>query len=127
MKALSIQQPWAWLIVAGHKDIENRSWSTRQRGRILVHAGKRYSRRDHHEYFAPMVNECFRILLPSYEQLQRGGIVGEVEIVDCTQTSTSRWKEEGSWGFVLRGAREMTFTPMRGQLGFFEVPTMEAS
>ncbi len=26
MKALSIKQPWAWLICAGYKDIENRSW-----------------------------------------------------------------------------------------------------
>jgi hypothetical protein len=26
MKALSIKQPWAWLIVNGHKDIENRDW-----------------------------------------------------------------------------------------------------
>ncbi|WP_206002040.1 ASCH domain-containing protein [Paraburkholderia aromaticivorans] len=41
MKALSIRQPWAWLIVKGHKDIENRTWSTRFRGRVLIHAGAR--------------------------------------------------------------------------------------
>ena len=39
MKALSIKQPWAWLICAGYKDIENRDWSTKFRGRIYVHAG----------------------------------------------------------------------------------------
>jgi len=38
--ALSIRQPWAWLIVNGWKDIENREWSTRFRGRLLIHAGK---------------------------------------------------------------------------------------
>ena len=40
MKALSIQQPWAFLIVNGLKDIENRDWSTTFRGLIYVHAGK---------------------------------------------------------------------------------------
>jgi hypothetical protein len=44
MKALSIKQPWAWLIVSGHKDIENRNCPTRFRGRLLVHAGKKVDR-----------------------------------------------------------------------------------
>lgn len=35
MKALSIRQPWAWLIANGHKDIENRTW---QEMRDVVHA-----------------------------------------------------------------------------------------
>lgn len=39
MKALSVRQPWAWLIVNGYKDIENRDWSTQQRGRIWIHTG----------------------------------------------------------------------------------------
>ena len=38
--ALSIRQPWAWLIVNGYKDIENRNWKTNFRGKILVHAAK---------------------------------------------------------------------------------------
>lgn len=37
MKALSIQQPWAWLIVNGYKDVENRDWNTKFRGRFYVH------------------------------------------------------------------------------------------
>ncbi|HDU8694716.1 TPA: ASCH domain-containing protein, partial [Morganella morganii subsp. morganii] len=40
MKAISIRQPWAWLIVNGHKDIENRSWRTKYRGQVLVHASQ---------------------------------------------------------------------------------------
>ena len=39
--ALSIRQPWAWLIVNGYKDIENRDWPTKFRGRMLVHAPRR--------------------------------------------------------------------------------------
>ena len=38
MKTLSVRQPWANLIVRGIKDIENRSWKTNFRGRILIHA-----------------------------------------------------------------------------------------
>lgn len=40
MKALSIWQPWAWLIAAGQKRIETRCWSTLYRGPLLIHAGK---------------------------------------------------------------------------------------
>ncbi|AWI90326.1 hypothetical protein C0214_19955 [Methylobacterium sp. DM1] len=35
VKALSIMQPWAWLIVNGHKDIENRDWRGHFRGPAL--------------------------------------------------------------------------------------------
>lgn len=38
MKALSVKQPYATLICAGVKDIENRAWSTDYRGRVLIHA-----------------------------------------------------------------------------------------
>ena len=40
MKALSIRQPWAWMILYAGKDIENREWPTRFRGRVLIHASK---------------------------------------------------------------------------------------
>ena len=39
MKVLSVRQPWAWLIVNGHKDIENREWETNLRGRVWIHTG----------------------------------------------------------------------------------------
>ena len=38
LKVLVVRQPWAWLIVNGYKDIENRSWRTRYRGALLIHA-----------------------------------------------------------------------------------------
>lgn len=40
MKALTIRQPWASLIAAGVKTIETRSWSTKHRGPLAIHAGK---------------------------------------------------------------------------------------
>jgi hypothetical protein len=39
LRALSIRQPWAWLIVNGVKDIENRSFRTRHRDPLVIHAG----------------------------------------------------------------------------------------
>ena len=41
MKALSIRHPWVDLILAGSKTIEIRTWSTRYRGPVLLHAGNR--------------------------------------------------------------------------------------
>jgi len=38
MKALSIKQPWAYLIANGIKDVENRTWQTKYRGWVLIHA-----------------------------------------------------------------------------------------
>jgi hypothetical protein len=38
MRALSVRQPYAWLIVAGLKDVENRSRRLRHRGPLLIHA-----------------------------------------------------------------------------------------
>ena len=109
MKALSIMQPWAWLIVAGHKDIENRSWPTRYRGPVLIHAGKKFDgSRD--EWDWP------DIARPG--GFDMGGIVGQAEIVDCVTASTSRWFQ-GTYGFVLRNARPLPFRSCRGALGFF--------
>jgi len=42
IKALSLYQPWAWLVVNGYKKIENRKWHTRYRGSVLIHASKRF-------------------------------------------------------------------------------------
>lgn len=119
--ALSVRQPWAHAIINGGKDIENRTWPTRYRGRVLIHAGKGMDDDD---------VEGFRELVEDREiptawidgtklgDLMRGGIIGEAEIVDCVSKSDSPWFV-GPWGFVLRNARPLTFTPCRGMLGFF--------
>lgn len=110
MRALSIMQPWAWLIVAGHKDVENRTWSTAYRGPVLIHAGKRFD-------FDPAQGWDW----PDIERpaaFDLGGLVGEAEIVGCVTGMSSRWFF-GPYGFVIRNARPLPFRPCRGQLGFF--------
>jgi hypothetical protein len=137
MKALSILQPWAWLIVRPDltdtaqraraaadgliKDIENRSWRTPYRGYFLVHAGKTYPRIEHEDQ-ARWIEADFGIVLPHYEQMQRGGVVGQARIVDCVRDHASSWKVDGSWGFVLTEQKPLAFAPFRGQLGWFDIP-----
>ena len=121
--ALSIRQPWAWLIVHGHKDIENRDWPTNFRGALLVHAGQTLTKR----YYDDTVAELAAAGLcppdmPTFEALPRGGLVGWTHVVDCVPEHPSRWKIEGSHGFVLRDSRPIDFVPLKGRLGFFNVP-----
>ena len=86
MKAITVKQPWASLIVEGIKDIENRTWKTNFRGRVLVHAGMaktsglmaRYLSYDQHIEFRKKVGYSG---LDFLEPL--GCIIGSVEIVDC--------------------------------------------
>lgn len=117
--ALSIRQPWAWLIVNGWKDIENRDWPTRFRGNFLIHASKGMT---HDEYesaeFTAKVNG---VSIPAFKDLERGGIVGVAEITDCFTVSGSPWFF-GRYGFAIRNATPLPFTPMKGQLGFFNIP-----
>lgn len=125
MKALSIRQPWAWLIVQGRKDIENRSWATRYRGPLIIHASKGMTREEFDHTFIFAVNACgFRGHFPRFEELERGGIVGALRMVDCVRPSaaSSPWHMEGQHGFLLADARPLPFVPMNGRLGFFDVP-----
>ena len=108
MKAFSIKQPWANLIIHGLKDVENRTWRTNFRGRILIHASaKRISGIDY--TFAQRVE----ILKgSSLEYVPVSAIIGSVEIVDCVHSySTGKetifpyksiWAEKNVWNWVLR-------------------------
>lgn len=130
MKALSIRQPWAWLIVNGHKDIENRSWPCYRRGPIVIHASKGMTHDEYDDVFDALDPTCIfgderlktlDIKLPSFEALERGGIVGIANIVDNLTASKSPWFF-GPHGFLLRDIRPLPFIPFKGALGFFDVP-----
>jgi hypothetical protein len=121
MRALSIRQPWAWLIVNGFKDIENRDWETFYRGQVLVHAGLTMPLR-YYDEVQQWVGEEFNIQLPDPAELQRGGIVGVMTITGCVRESASVWFQPGGFGFQLRDARPLPFHPCKGRLQFFDVP-----
>jgi hypothetical protein len=112
MLALSIKQPWAWLIATGLKDIENRSWRTKFRGIFLIHASKKIDQvaYDHYSLFFD---------LPDISKLKTGGIVGQSELIDCVDDHKSDWFF-GPYGFMLRNSKPLPFSPCRGWLYFFQ-------
>lgn len=124
MLALSIQQPWAWLIAHGHKDIENRTWQPhnpglRFRGRFLIHTGKRIDPDFEDEGGIDWSNWDWPDIAMPEEAFDLGGIIGEAEIVNVVTSSSSRWFH-GPIGLVIRNARPLPFRACRGALGFFD-------
>lgn len=115
--ALSLRQPWAWLVIHGGKDIENRTWSTKFRGRVWIHAAGRMTESDFEEAFWAARDVAPSITIP--RDLDLGGIIGSVEIIDCTAHHPSPWFF-GPKGFVLRNPEPCDFKPCRGALGFFK-------
>ncbi|QDF16237.1 ASC-1 transcription coactivator [Gordonia phage Malachai] len=88
MKALTVQQPWAWAIVHGGKLIENRTANWSYRGPLAIHAGLRWSDRGSqsdlvhgawHKQHPPHGIVGGR--LPEW-QFEKGAIIGLVDLVD---------------------------------------------
>lgn len=123
--ALSVRQPWVHSIMHLEKRIENRSWSTKVRGEIALHAAKGMTNDewiDGLETASMAAVESPFILdmkFPGREGLQFGGIVGTVEIVDVVTEHPSAWFF-GPYGFVLANPKPVEFIPVKGALGFFD-------
>ena len=81
MKALTLHQPWASLVAVGVKTIETRSWSTKYRGRLAIHAGARKPTMD--AVYAPALAEGWRWLEGAgLVPLPLGAVVATCELVD---------------------------------------------
>ena len=146
MKALSIRQPWATLIISGgpvfkaidnpdgtqrldlaglvFKDIENRNWPTDVRERVCIHAP---NKRDDFietirwlgQHIGLSIYAC--TLLQSPRLAPTGVLIGEVDIVDCVKESKSHWFV-GPYGFVLANPKAYAKPiPYKGRLGFFNI------
>lgn len=111
--ALTIRQPYAWLIVAGFKPIENRTWSTTYRGRLMIHAAVRL-----HDHTIAEIEDRYRVRI-NPDDLQRGGIIGAVELVDVVTQHQSKWFQ-GPFGWVLQNPKPVSFRAIRGGQGLFE-------
>lgn len=116
MKALSIKQPWAWLIAHGYKDVENRTWQTNYRGEFLIHAGKAFDL----EGYDWLKEQQMLDELPRAYMYQRGGIVGIAAVVDCVTSHDSIWFT-GPYGFVIDEPRPLPFDECKGKLKFFNI------
>lgn len=94
MKALSLWQPWASVVVVGSKRMETRPWATKYRGPLLIHAASRPIRDP--EYFEgdwgwrealiPCVDAWTGDVFPRLKSLPYGAIIGQVTLVDCIPT-----------------------------------------
>ena len=76
MKVLTIKQPWATLIMQGDKRFEFRSWQTKYRGDLLIHAGKRIDK-----------EAMKRLSKYIMQDLPAGKILGKVTLTDCIKMS----------------------------------------
>lgn len=63
IKALSIRQPWAWLILWAGKDIENRSRRFHFRGRFLIHASAGMTRNEYLRCCCSFSSVAYRYLM----------------------------------------------------------------
>lgn len=120
MRALSVRQPWAWLLVNGHKDIENRDWKIDYRGPLVIHASNRYGKEQIDDYMH-VQHKFDQFKMPPLQDMPRGGIVGILDVIDCVSESASPWFL-GKYGWRVNNARPLRFVHLSGRLGLFAVP-----
>lgn len=104
MKALTVKNPYAELICVGLKDVENRSWKTSFRGRVLIHSAARS--------------------LPGVFTSPCSAIIGSVDIYDCVRDFDSIHAAEGYWHWLLKDPELFKFPILniRGSLSFWSIP-----
>jgi hypothetical protein len=121
MKAITVKQPWAQLICEGIKDIENRTWKTNFRGRVLIHAAATdFDFRNH------MTSEYQRHYIRNVKKpYVHGAIIGSVEIIDCVKSkddSFSSWGDFYCWHWKLKNPIlfKKPIENVKGKLSFWE-------
>ncbi|WP_405797712.1 ASCH domain-containing protein [Streptomyces sp. NBC_01506] len=113
MRSLTIKQPWADAITHGTKRVENRSWTTRYRGPVLIHAGATYD---------PMG----RFIITDREALAawpdtRRAVIATAELVDIHAASAggccAPWSEPNAYHWALTQVRTLSEpVPATGRL-----------
>lgn len=124
VKALSCYQPYAWMIVNGYIDIDDRSKPFSHRGILAIHA----SRRLHTPYYL-FVKHVLKVPIPDADKLDYGAIVGTVELIDCippgapTAVPPQRRAHGGAdcYGLVFQNAKRVSPIATRGMPGLFDV------
>lgn len=121
MKCLTVRQPWAWLLMHGTKDIENRDWPTRHRGLIAIHAAKGMTIREWSEAveFVSKIDPFLANAIPTPRDLVRGSIIGTMNLRACVTESDSEWFA-GKYGFVMSNPQPCDPILVKGALGLWE-------
>ena len=120
MKALSIRQPWVDLLVEGSRTVEIRTWATRHRGPLLLHASGSYG--------IPEREASARLGRGRPDPSRLGAIVGIAELVDCRPVREEDWKNarleplEGRlWAWVFEQPRGLAPIPHVGNRTIFDI------
>jgi|GEM_PF-1126238 len=127
-KCLSIQQPWATIIVKGKKDIEMRTWATPYRGPMIICSGK--TPRD--SGIAGYRHEPKREIISHGSEVwpaPRGVAIALVELLDCRTMAPKEFRralvdyEPGAdfIGWFVRVIQPLPPVPIKGSLGLFEI------
>lgn len=117
MKVLTVRQPWAWAIIHAGKDIENRTWATKYRGPLAIHASRRKPNREEMNWCRAYFRDR-KVVMP--ESFDLGVVLGTVDLTDCITASRSPWWQ-GPVGWKLANPRPLTSPiPLHGQLGLFD-------
>lgn len=131
VKAISLWEPWATAIAIGAKKIETRSWSTRYRGPLAIHAA---NTKDHAEFvWTPGVARAFQqhgILKPG--DLSFGCVVATCTLAQCFRTEAVRDEisdleralggyDNGRFAWVLKDVVRLPIAlPAKGSQGFWD-------
>lgn len=129
MKAITIKQPWASLIVHGIKDIENRTWACPRKyigQRVFIHAAGSHGRKFSINLTDAQTKAAFATIAieTMFGNMPFGSIIGSVEIVDCSINHPSIWAEKGIYNWIL--ANPILFNKpienVKGKLSFWDYP-----
>lgn len=118
MRALTIRQPWAHAITHHHKTIENRTWNTRHRGPIAIHAATSHN---HAAYHDPNITPLG--LTPA--NLTRGAITATATLTHThpDDGECNPWAMPGHWHWLLTDVRPLPEPiPCTGRLGLWHLP-----
>lgn len=137
MQVLSVMQPWATLLALGFKRLETRTWQTRHRGALAIHAARRRMTEPLPLGWRPkMIAAQHRLGLEGWPDLfPRGAILGVVDLLDCLRVEELPPGEPdaiermlgdfapGHWVWRIGAARPLTLPVLvRGQQGVFYAP-----
>lgn len=132
MKVLSVKQPYAWLICAGLKDIENRTWKLPEKmkgERVLIHSSTSKPEIETNSLLAEILRQkgWLEEMVSNYHKglFIPSAIIGSVILEDCVQNHTSIWAIKDNYNWVLKDPIlfEEPILNIKGKLNFWNYET----
>ncbi|WP_374978123.1 hypothetical protein ACEYYH_10605 [Microbacterium trichothecenolyticum] len=120
---LTVRQPWAWALIHGGKDVENRSRSLgHYRGPVLIHAAKAFDEEARDRASWPALRDALALRQDAHSQLPLGVILGVADLTDVHDDDEGKpcspWAEWLEHHHVFANPRALDEPiPYRGNLG----------